>query len=358
MFSVNEILEWTGGQVVNSADLESGLDQIRVDSISRLERSQNSHLAFFFSKSFQNELASAHPGVLITGDPFVKPLKAAGLPFWRKCAVISCTDPYYSMAVLSQKFAEDRSTVAHLKTLKNLETRVHPTAVVAASVELGPGVEIGPHCVLEEGVSIGARTVIYPGCTLGPNARVGEDCVLFPRVTLYEWTKVGNRVRLHSGVVLGGDGFGYAPKMVEGKVVGHQKIYHLGNVVIGDDVEIGANSTVDRGTFGETKIASQVKIDNLVQVGHNASVDTGAIICGGTCLAGNASVGKFAYVAGMVGIINHVHVGDGAKVGACSLVSRDIGPGETAVGNPIRDHRAHFRIHAMLNKSLAERRKK
>jgi UDP-3-O-[3-hydroxymyristoyl] glucosamine N-acyltransferase len=158
--------------------------------------------------------------------------------------------------------------------------------------------------------------------------------------------------------VIGSDGFGYAPKKQGSQVTGHQKIYHLGRVVVGDDVEMGANCCVDRSTLGETRIEKNSKLDNLVHLGHNSYLGEGAVICGGTCLAGNARVGKYAYVGGLTGIGNHVHVGDGATVGALTMVTKDVQAGGTAVGNPQRDRREHFRAHALLSRLLEERRSK
>jgi UDP-3-O-[3-hydroxymyristoyl] glucosamine N-acyltransferase len=255
-----------------------------------------------------------------------------------------------------EQFAARASSVAHLP-VRDPEgpSEVHATAVIHPTAVLGAGTQIGPHCVIEAGVRIGAGTVLYAGCFVGPGCQVGESCVLFPRVTLYEWTELGNRVRIHSGAVLGSDGFGYAPDRQGGRVVGHRKIHHLGRVQVGDDVEIGANSCVDRGTLSDTVIGANAKVDNLVHIGHNARLDEGAVICGGTCLAGNASVGKYAYVGGLTGISNNVHVGDGAIVGAVSFVSRDVAPGSTAAGNPQREVRDHLRAHALLGRLIEGR---
>ena len=360
-FSVSEILGFIEGRVVNLEVLGDCLNTIRVDRPSSLAYSTAHDLAFFFSKAFMHELPTAHPGILITGDPFVSPLEKAGLSLWKGSAVISCADPYLALALLSEKFAPSLSSAAHVPGILDQELlapQIHPTAVVSPSADLALGVEIGAHCVIEDQVQIGRGTVVYAGCVIGKAASIGENGVLFPGVVLYEGTRVGDRVRLHSGVVLGSDGFGYAPKRAGKKVVGHQKIYHLGKVIVGDDVEIGANSCVDRGTFGDTSIANQVKLDNLVHVGHNARLDEGAIVCGGTCLAGNAKIGKFAYIGGLSGITNHVEVGDGGSVGALTLVTKDVEPGGTAVGNPQREYKAHFRVNALLNKLLGERRKK
>ena len=367
-FSVSEILAFLGqdpaamGRVVNQDSVGEAQSKIRVNRPAPLAGSTREDLAFFFSKDHQHELLMAHPGILITGEPFVKPLESSGLPLWKSSTVIACRDPYLAMAVLSAKFAEKLSTVGHLAPSHQGAPIIHPSAVVDPTAKLGAGVQVGAHCTVDKNVQIGAGTILYSGCTVGPSVVIGEDCVFFPRVTIYEWTQIGNRARIHAGCVLGADGFGYAPKVVMTEkgpqVTGHQKIFHLGRVVIGDDVEMGANSLVDRSTFGDTVIGKNVKMDNHVHVGHNAHVDEGAILCGGVCLAGSASVGKYAYIGGMAGISNKVHVGDGGKVGGMTLVSKDVPPGGNAVGNPQREHSDHFRVHALLNKLSAERKKK
>ena len=365
-FSVNDVIRCTRGRPVNLGEFEgtpTDWEAIRVDRPASLGGSKPSELTFFFSRAFEHELGSAHPGILITGEDFVAPLRAAGLPFWSTAAIIACRDPYLALAQLSALFAERLSSVAHVAQLlpsgtSENATEIHPTSVIAPSVELGAGVRIGPHCTVEEHVKIGAGTILYSGCYVGPRCVIGSGTVLFPRVTLYEWTQLGDRVRVHAGSVLGSDGFGYAPELENGQVRGHHKIYHLGRVVLEDDVEVGANSCIDRGTLGETRVGRYSKLDNLVHIGHNSRLDEGAVICGGSCLAGNASVGKYAYVGGLTGIGNHVHVGDRAKVGALTMVTKDVEPGQTVVGNPQRDSKEHFRAHALLSKLLVERRSK
>jgi UDP-3-O-[3-hydroxymyristoyl] glucosamine N-acyltransferase len=367
VFSVSEICRWVDGKVVNAEVLGSALDTIRVDRPAPLGRSKKSDLSYFFSKKFQTELPGASPGVLITGLPFVEPLAASGLPLWKNSAVVACADPYLAMAVLSEKFATKLSTVVHTPedvAAEAAETfgkpQVHPTAVVDGTADLAAGVQVGANVVISEHVHVGAGSVIYPGVFIGPRAILGERCVLFPNVTLYEDVELGNDVRIHAGSVLGSDGFGYAPRTQKGpdgriEVIGHQKIYHLGRVIVGDGVEIGALTCVDRGTIEDTRIDRGAKIDNQVHLGHNSHVEEGAILCGGIALAGGASVGKFAYVGGLTGIVNDVHVGAGAKVAAASLLSKDVPPGTTAVGNPQREHSEHFRVHGMLNRMVRKK---
>ncbi len=352
-FSVQDILNLTQGRLVNGEALGDRALSIRIEKAQTLSNSRETDIAFFFSPEYQNEVPLAQAGILITGDAFVTPLQASGLPFLKSTALISCADPYLAMAKVSEVLAESLSTVSHLPGKSRGETFIHPSAVIDPSAKLGKGVRIGAGTVIEADVTIGDGTIIYPQCFIGPACKIGRDGVLFPRVTLYEWTEIGDRVRLHSGVVLGADGFGYAPN---GGV--HQKIYHLGRVTLGHDVEIGSNSMVDRGTFGDSKIGNGVKIDNHCHLGHNAEVGEGSILCGGACMAGGAKLGKYVTVGGITGIGNRVHVGDYSKVGGASAVDKDCPPYSTVVGSPIRDKRAHFRIQALLNKMLKDHEKK
>lgn len=370
MFTVEQISQWTGGKVVNAEVLGvAALSAIRVKRPAPLARSTTQDLAYFFAKAYQHELPTALPGVLITGEAFVKPLEAAGLPLWKASAVVACADPYLAMAILSERFAgSGLSTVVHAGSVLAAEMaehfgkpQIHATAVVDATADLGAGVQVGARAIVAEHVRIGAGTVLYPGVYVGPHAQIGERCVVFPNVTLYERVELGNDVRIHAGSVLGSDGFGYAPRTrvgADGKteIIGHQKIYHLGRVVVGDGVEIGALSCVDRGTIDDTRIGRGAKLDNQVHVGHNAEIGEGAIVCGGTCLAGNASIGNWAYVGGLVGITNHVHVGEGGKVAAMSLLTKDVAPGAVAAGSPQREYTEHFRAHAALSRLARAKR--
>ena len=356
--SVQSIIEVTQGRVVNLNEMLDTVPSIQVTRLAPLGKSSTSDLAFFFSKDYQAELLTANPAVLITGEPFVEPLRKSGLLLWKSSVIIACQDPYWAMAILSGKFAEHQSSVGHIHSSCTKKMSIHPSAVVSPSAQIGDGVEIGPHCVIEDGVQIGRGSVLYAGCYVGPNVKIGQSCILFPRVTIYEHTQMGDRVRIHSGAVIGADGFGYAPVRQGHSVIDHQKIYHLGKVVIGDDVEIGANTTVDRGTLGETIIGSKVKIDNQVQVGHNCVVEEGAVICGAVGVAGGAKIGKFAYIGGLSGISNQVYVKAGAKVAAMTQVYKDVEEGSTVAGQPQREYQKHWQIQAMLNRLLAQRKSK
>lgn len=348
-WTVADVLRVTGGRIVNGLSADT-----RFAGAAELESARSGDVAFFFNKAYQKALLTSAPSVLVTGEPFVAPLEQAGLPIWKSAVVVACADPYRAMAQVSRLLAPKLSTVAHLD--RPAKTEIHPTAVIDPTAEIGRSVRIGAHTVIEASVKVGDGTVIYPQCYLGVGTQIGEDTVLFPRVVAYEGTRIGSRVRLHAGVILGSDGFGFAPIKQDGRVVGHDKIFHLGHVEISDDVEIGAGATLDRSTFSVTRVGKGARLDHLVHLGHNTEVQEGGVVCGGTGIAGSSSVGKFAYVLGMVGLANNVHVGDGATVAAMSCVSKDIEPGTIAAGNPIRDSREFFKIQAILTKLLKERK--
>lgn len=222
-------------------------------------------------------------------------------------------------------------------------TGIHPTAVLAPSVELGEGVGIGPLVVVEEGARIGAGTVLHAHVYVGPYAVVGSGCILYPHAVVGERCVLGDRVILHSGAVLGADGFGFVQAPT-----GHRKIPHVGIVVVEDDVEIGACTTVDRATLGETRIGAGTKIDNLVQVAHNVRIGQRCLIAAQTGIAGSAVLEDDVVIAGQVGIGDHVRIGRGAVVLALSGVTKDVPPGQVVSGFPARPHREALREAAML----------
>ncbi len=202
-------------------------------------------------------------------------------------------------------------------------------AIISPQAQVDPTASVAAGAYIEQNAVIGARVVIYPNVYVGEGVRIGEDSIIFPNVTLYAGTQVGKRVRVHSGAVIGSDGFGYIP--TESGV--YRKIPQVGCVEIEDDVEIGANSTVDRATLGTTRIGSGTKIDNLVQVGHNSEIGRNCCIVAQVGISGSVRIGDSALLAGQVGISDHITVGQGVKVGAQSGVRRDLPSGEW-IGSP------------------------
>jgi UDP-3-O-[3-hydroxymyristoyl] glucosamine N-acyltransferase len=347
MFSLEQILEWSGGRVANPGN--QGAAAFSVSRMAPLRGSGDGDLCFFFSKDYQHELPAAVPSVLITGEAFVQPLQASGLPLWARSVVVACKDPYLAMAKLSARFSGETASREYGSLTS---AGIHPTAVVHPSAKVAATASVGPHCVIERDAEIGEHTRIMAGAFIGVGSRVGSDSLLFPKVTIYHGCRIGDRVRLHSGVVVGSDGFGYAADKSSGRITHHEKIHHLGGVVIGNDVEIGASTAVDRGTIGDTIIENLVKIDNLVQVGHNSTIREGAILCGMSGTAGGSIVGRFAYLGGRAIVINKAEVGDGAMLAADCVVTKDVAPGEQVAGSPHRPVREHLKIQARLSRMI------
>ena len=206
---------------------------------------------------------------------------------------------------------------------------IHPSAVIAASAQIDPTAHVGPHCMIGERVRLGARTVLIGGNHLGPDCQIGEDVCLFPNVVLYPKTQLGNRVRIHAGTVIGSDGYGYV--FDEGR---HRKMLQVGRVVIHDDVEIGANTAIDRGALGDTIIGAGTKIDNLVHVAHNVVFGRHCLIMGQVGFAGSTQLGDYCVIASQSGIAGHLKLGNQATVGAKSGVMRDIPDKGTVLGMP------------------------
>ncbi len=220
---------------------------------------------------------------------------------------------------------------------------IHPTAVIAEGVHLGRDVYVGPHCVIESGARIGDRTELIAGCYIGHECEIGADCRLYPLASLREYSKVGSRVILHNGAVIGSDGFGYV------KEAGHwKKVPQVGVVVVGDDVEIGANTTVDRARFGVTRIGNGVKIDNLVQVAHNVTIGDDAAVAAQVGIAGSAHVGARVQIGGQAGVAGHLKVGDDSVVGAQAGVTKEVPPATFVSGYPAMPHDEARKAHAHL----------
>ncbi len=218
-------------------------------------------------------------------------------------------------------------------------------AVISPDADLGDDVAIGAGCVIEAGAKIGRGTVLYPLCYIGRDVQVGEECVLYPNVTVMHNVKLGNRVVVHSGTVIGADGFGFVT--VNGI---HRKVPHIGTAEIGDDVEIGANVCIDRAKTGVTRIGSGTKIDNLVHVGHNVQVGEHCLLVAQVGIAGSSQLGSYVVLAGQVGVVDHVHIGDGAIVLAQSGVAGSLPGGARYFGSPAREHGKQLRLMAYVNR--------
>jgi UDP-3-O-[3-hydroxymyristoyl] glucosamine N-acyltransferase len=258
-----------------------------------------------------------------------QPIAGAG------CAFLLTPDPYLAFARAVEQFHPPVRLAAGISA----QASVHPTAV------LGKEVHIGPFAVVAEGAVVGDRVTLYPGAYVGKEAVVGEDTVLHPGVTLYEGVRVGKRALLHAGCVIGSDGFGFAPTPT-----GFRKIPQVGTVEIGDDVEIGANTTIDRAALGVTRVGRGTKLDNLIQVGHNVEIGQDTVIAAQVGIAGSARIGNRVMMGGQTGMAGHLEVGDGVILGAKSGVAVSLTAKEnrTWSGVPAMPHRTWLKMATLL----------
>jgi UDP-3-O-[3-hydroxymyristoyl] glucosamine N-acyltransferase len=222
---------------------------------------------------------------------------------------------------------------------------VHVRAVLGDGARVGREAVIGPNVVLGRGVVLGDRVTIDANSTLGDGVLIGDDCHVFPNVTIYAGSTLGKRVIIHSGVRIGSDGFGYVSR-----ATGHEKIRHIGRCIIDDDVEVGANTTIDRGSVDDTVIGAGTKIDNLVQIGHNVRVGRLCLIVSQVGISGSARIEDGCVIAGQAGIAGHMTIGAGARIGGQSGVLGDVPAGENWSGYPARPHRESLRALAALGR--------
>jgi UDP-3-O-[3-hydroxymyristoyl] glucosamine N-acyltransferase len=322
-FTVAELAARVGGEA--AGELEATIDRV-----APLEEAGPGAVSFFSNRKYRAAFeASRASAVIVVPDEAV--------PAGR--TVIRSTNPYLAFAKISTLFHPPRPAAAGISP----QAFVHPTATVDASAEVMPLAFVGP------GASVGARTTLHPGAHVGEGARVGADCILYPNVSVRDRCVVGDRVILQPGCVLGSDGFGFAFDP-EGDGAGprHFKVPQIGNVVVEDDVEIGACTTVDRAALGSTVIGRGAKIDNLVQIAHNVQVGPLSIIVSQVGVSGSTKLGMGVVLGGQVGITGHLTIGDGAKIAAQSGVMDDVEPGAVVFGSPARPRAETMRIYASM----------
>lgn len=317
--SVGEIAERAGGEL-------SGEAGTRIRAVASLDAAEPHELAFVTNARYLPSLRSTRAGaVLISRSLAADP--PAGL------TVVRVDDPYAVLTWLLPVLYPEPPVVPG----------IHETAVVAADAEIGDGVRIDPYAVVGAGARIGARVRIGAHVVVGDGCTVGDDTIVHPHVTLSPGVEVGRRCVLHSGARIGGEGYRF---VYTGGA--HRKMLHIGACRLGDDVEVGANTTIDRGSIGDTVIGDGVKIDNLVQIGHNVRIGTHSLLVAQVGISGGTVVGDGAILGGQAGVGQHLTIGRGARVGGRAGVTGDVAPGETVSGYPARPHREAMRAQAAL----------
>lgn len=322
--TVAELAELVGGRA--DGDLDAVLE-----GAAELHHAGPKDVSFLGNPKYAEAAAASGAGCLLLPE-------AAQGAACRAPARIYVSDPQYAFALVLGLIDSQRPKVAPV---------LDPKASIHYQARLGPGVAVGAFSVIERGALVGEGTLIGPQCYVGEGARVGRHCRLYPQAVLREGCVLGDRVIVHAGTVIGADGFGFSTDRKTGK---HRKIPQIGNVVVGDDVEIGANVTIDRATVGSTRIGAGTKIDNLVQIAHNVQVGKDCLIVSQAGVAGSCVLGDRVILAGQAGLAGHLKVGDGAIVMAQTGVMADIDKGAVMFGYPARPRREAFKLQALYGR--------
>ena len=332
MHTVRSLADHVGGTIIGD-----GAENV-VTGISDLRSAQPDQISFLGNAKYEPDAKVSRAAAIL-----VSPKDSPRFSFTR----IVVESPSAAFGKISALFAPP--------PIRD-EPGIHPSAVVAPDVVIGEGASIQANAVIAAGVRLGARSVVGANCFVGEQTTIGDDTRLYPLVTVRERSVIGARVIIHSGTVIGSDGFGYDFDPKTGR---HIKIVHTGNVQIGDDAEIGANTTIDRGRFGKTQIGEGVKIDNLVQIAHNVTIGAHSIVVSQTGISGSTAVGRYVTLAGQVGLAGHLTVGDRATITAQSGLNKDVPAGAVLAGHHAMPIRESLKVEALTRRlpELVERLK-
>ncbi|MFA5833554.1 MAG: UDP-3-O-(3-hydroxymyristoyl)glucosamine N-acyltransferase [Bacteroidota bacterium] len=329
MITVNEIAKLLDGEVV-------GDGTIRISGVAKVEEARSGMLAFIAHPKYEKFAEMTTASCILVNRSF-DPAKFSKVP----PSLIKLDDPYSSFVIAIEKFAPAKIDVPN---------GIHSTVVIHPSASVGKNCSIGPYVVIGENSVIGNSVTIHPHVVIGRDVKIGDNCLFYPHVTIREECIIGNRVIIQPGAVIGGDGFGFAPKRDKT----YQKIPQLGIVVLEDDVEVQANTCIDRATLGETRIKRGTKLDNLVQIAHNVIVGEDTVIAGSSGVAGSTKIGNRNMIGGAVAITGHVFTADDVKVAGGSIATRALDePGETYSGYPAKEASKWRKIEA-ASRSLPE----
>lgn len=320
-FTAEQIANVIGGRVEGNKDA-------KVHTFAKIEEGTDGAISFLSNPKYTHYLYNTKSSIVIVNEDveLEKDVDAT---------LIRVKNAYESIAKLLQIY----------EASKPKKTGVAPQAYIAPSAKLGNNCYVGPFAYVGEGAEIGDGCQIYPHAVIGDNVKVGTNCIFYPNTTIYQGCKIGNNVTIHAGSVIGADGFGFAPG-----ADGYNKIPQIGIVVIEDNVEIGANTCVDRSTMGATVIHKGVKLDNLVQVAHNVEIGENTVMSAQVGIAGSTKVGSWCMFGGQVGLAGHITIGDKTFLGAQSGVPGSLKGGEELIGTPPMNPRAYFKSQAIFRR--------
>ena len=308
-----------------------------VHSFGRIEEAEPGQLAFLANLKYEDYLYSTQASVVIINESLQ--LKQNVSP-----TLVRVPDAYTAFATLLAKYQE---------MVTQQMNGVQQPSYIAKTATYGENVFVGAFAYLSENVRVGSNTKIFPGVFLGDNVKIGNGTIIHPGVKIYKECIIGDHVTIHAGTVIGSDGFGFAPQ-ADGSF---KKVPQIGNVVIENDVEIGANTTIDRATIGSTIIKAGAKLDNLIQIAHNVEIGNSTVIAAQAGISGSTKIGKGAMIGGQAGVVGHLQIGDGAKINAQSGVSKSIDAGKAVTGSPAHDYTAALRSQA-ISRHLPELEKR
>jgi UDP-3-O-[3-hydroxymyristoyl] glucosamine N-acyltransferase len=302
MFTISHIAKLVEGEVI-------GDGTVSITGVAAADSAGAGDLTFAEKESYFAAAEQSQASAVLVPGGFKSSLKI----------LIRVKDPRVALARVLPLFFPPESR----------EPGIHPSSVIHPTAQIDPSAHIGPHCMIDSGVRLGRRAILRGNNAIGRNTIIGDDVCLHPSVVIYAKGQIGHRVTIHAGTVIGSDGYGYV--FDQGR---HQKMLQIGNVIIGDDVEIGANAAIDRGALGSTIIGKGTKIDNLVHIAHNVVIGDHCLVMGQVGFAGSTRLGNYVVVASQSGIAGHLKIGNQATIGAKSGVMRDIPDGETVLGYP------------------------
>ncbi len=332
-FSAKQIAEILNGRV-------DGDEHVKIASLSKIEEGKKGTLSFLANPLYTNYLYTTEASIVIINEDFIPDNPV-------KCTLIRVKDAYSAFAKLLEKYNQIRLDK------KGISSQVF----VSPSAKLGKNIYIGEFAYIGENVCLGDNVKIYPLCYIGDNVKIDENSTVFSGVKIYSDCEVGKNCNIHSGVIIGGDGFGFAPQ----QDCNYKKVAQIGNVVIEDNVEIGANTTIDRATLGSTIIRTGVKLDNLIQIAHNVEIGENTVIAAQSGVSGSTKIGRNCMIGGQVGIIGHLTIADNVKIAAQSGVGSSITQSGTIVqGSPAfevmkyQKSYVHFRNLSKLVQEIEE----
>ncbi len=320
-FKATDIAAYLNGEIVGDSN-------VKVSGISKIEEGEPGTLSFLANPKYESYIYTTRASIVLVNNSFHPRAEI-------KTTLIKVKDAYQSFASLLDLYVQ-----AKKDSRKGIEnpTQIHETAKIGEDVYIGAFTSIGRNA------TVGNESKIFPQVFLGDNVSVGENCIIYAGVRIYDDCIIGNNCILHSGAVVGSDGFGFAPQE-DGT---YKKIPQLGNVILEDDVEIGANTAIDCGTFGSTIIRKGAKIDNLVQIAHNCEIGENTVIAGQTGLAGSSKVGKNCRFAGQVGLAGHLTIGNNVQIGAQSGVSKSIKDNEIVLSSPAVNYKDAIKTYTII----------